>query len=640
MRNGEFRLNVEDIYRLDVLVARCRFETDIRYYDYRTGKYIPYLCTEPEENNTGLCVFHDENYLKDLQNREANEQNLRRKLSIKLAGSESLICIGYHLPDLSFEELQFDKSVNFSGAEFTGSANFCRARFTGRADFTRARFTGRADFRWAQFNKEANFQAEFREANFHGAHFTKTADFSRAQFRDSVEFHAARFTEAAYFSRATFRGIANFYGARFEREANFRSAHFTEVAYFTKAHFTEIANFPEAQFIGEINLSDTRFTGEVSMSKAEFRKRAVFYKTEFAEKSDFSGAKLVHADFPRAQFSEVDFSEAQFSEVDFSGTQFTKSADFYGAYFSEVQFLSYDHRKSHASFSGAQFAESAVFRNAQLTEIVHYRNVQLNKPEQIIFVDTNSNDLSQVSFLNTDISRARFGENVKWGNDFKILEERQIEISLESNEWVQHILLGPVFAVYRNLRENYEFRLRYDEAGELFIREMEMKRRYEMISSHSWKNIFRLKWRMNVIRQLEEKNTVEYSDWISRNFSLTGLYYHLSKYGQSFSRPALFGVGIVLFSTLLWLTQPNPAADFSFQNITIPQIITIPEMDNKTNIQIAFERGLTNFLPSLSFGTELNVGLLDVAFKIVGGAVTFGLIIIALRRKFERKFRH
>jgi hypothetical protein len=48
---------------------------------------------------------------------------------------------------------------------------------------------------------------------------------------------------------------------------------------------------------------------------------------------------------------------------------------------------------------------------------------------------------------------------------------------------------------------------------------------------------------------------------------------------------------------------------------------------------------LLYFLPSLSFGTD-TVGLLDVAFKIVGGAVTFGLIITALRRKFERKFRH
>ena len=117
------------------------------------------------------------------------------------------------------------------------------------------------------------------------------------------------------------------------------------------------------------------------------------------------------------------------------------------------------------------------------------------------------------------------------------------------------------------------------------------------------------------------------------------LYYHLSKYGQSFSRPTIFGIGIVLFSTLLWLTQPNPAANFSFQNVTIPEIGIVLGLD-KINIEVAFERGLTNYLPSLSFGSELNVGLLDVVFKILGGAVTFGLIIIALRRKFERKFRH
>ena len=66
----------------------------------------------------------------------------------------------------------------------------------------------------------------------------------------------------------------------------------------------------------------------------------------------------------------------------------------------------------------------------------------------------------------------------------------------------------------------------------------------------------------------------------------------------------------------------------------------ISQIANSSNLEVAFGRGLTNFLPSLSFGTPLNVGLLDVAFKIVGGAVTFGLIIIALRRKFERKFRH
>jgi hypothetical protein len=165
---------------------------------------------------------------------------------------------------------------------------------------------------------------------------------------------------------------------------------------------------------------------------------------------------------------------------------------------------------------------------------------------------------------------------------------------------------------------------------------MEIKRKYEIINSHSWKNAFRLKWKINRIRDKEKASISELvqSDWLRRNFSLTGLYYYLSRYGQSFLRPSLFGVGFVLFSTLLWSTQPNAGGDFLIYNITMLAI------GNTTNFGIALERGLTNFLPSLSFGTGTNVGLIDVVFKILGGAVTFGLIIIALRRKFERKFRH
>jgi hypothetical protein len=46
------------------------------------------------------------------------------------------------------------------------------------------------------------------------------------------------------------------------------------------------------------------------------------------------------------------------------------------------------------------------------------------------------------------------------------------EISLEST-----------MAVYRNLRENHEFRFRYDESSQFFIREMEIKRKYREICS-------------------------------------------------------------------------------------------------------------------------------------------------------------
>lgn len=109
-------------------MARCQFKVDIKYRDERTGKYIAYVCDEPAENilDSGLCIFHDENYLKDLKNKEANEQNVKNKLTEKIKKSESLICIGYHLPDLSFEQLHFDKSVNFSEAVFTGPVNFSK----------------------------------------------------------------------------------------------------------------------------------------------------------------------------------------------------------------------------------------------------------------------------------------------------------------------------------------------------------------------------------------------------------------------------------------------------------------------------------------------------------------------------------
>ncbi len=217
--------------------------------------------------------------------------------------------------------------------------------------------------------------------------------------------------------------------------------------------------------------------------------------------------------------------------------------------------------------------------------------------------------------MNTDISRVRFGEDVVWGDKFKIRDEREIESQIENDKLARNIKLRSVIAVYRNLRENYEFRMRYDEAGEFFIREMEMKRLYKEETKNGESRIRR-------------------NNRIIRNLSLTGLYYLLSKYGQSIFRPTMFGIGIVALSTLLWSIQPNAAGEFLVYNTNISQVV------NSSNLEVAFGRSLTNFLPSLSFGTQLNVGLLDVAFKIVGGAVTFGLIIIALRRKFERKFRH
>jgi hypothetical protein len=54
----------------------------------------------------------------------------------------------------------------------------------------------------------------------------------------------------------------------------------------------------------------------------------------------------------------------------------------------------------------------------------------------------------------------------------------------------------------------------------------------------------------------------------------------------------------------------------------------------------AFERSIADFIPLFPLGEGIKVGVIDYVIKIVGRAVTFGLIAIALRRRFERRYRH
>ncbi len=46
--------------------------------------------------------------------------------------------------------------------------------------------------------------------------------------------------------------------------------------------------------------------------------------------------------------------------------------------------------------------------------------------------------------------------------------------------------------------------------------------------------------------------------WLRRNFSLTGVYYHLSRYGEDLLRPILVGIAIVIVTMMFFVTQSDP----------------------------------------------------------------------------------
>lgn len=83
----------------------------------------------------------------------------------------------------------------------------------------------------------------------------------------------------------------------------------------------------------------------------------------------------------------------------------------------------------------------------------------------------------------------------------------------------------------------------------------------------------------------------------------------------------------------MWIpvAAPKPNTNYS-------KFVGLEKVRNPVHWMMAFERTMGDFIPLLSLPTDVKIGLLDYVIKIVGGAVTFGLIAIAIRRRFERKY--
>jgi Pentapeptide repeats (9 copies) len=241
----------------------------------------------------------------------------------------------------------------------------------------------------------------------------------------------------------------------FNKQVNFSHSKFQRID-FSSAKFSGGANFRAAKFSGITDFSAAKFSGGAIFHSANFSKEATFHSAKF------SGVATFHS----AKFSK----EATFPSAEFSGV-----AIFYLTRFSGVTI-----------FSASKFSGEADFRS-EFKDMAYFHYVLFEDGKKVLF---EAEDLTKVSFMNTDITRVRFSGRARWGqkDKFKVIEEEMLEEEA-LKESPQQISLGTVMAVYRNLRENYEYRLRYDEAGEFFIKEMELKRKYREVPTISSANL-------------------------------------------------------------------------------------------------------------------------------------------------------
>lgn len=586
-------------------VVFCAY-SDI-YTESLTHQTKIFRCDQLPIGNKRFCIFHDEDYItefKDLDSKNTIVKRFNRRLKNSLIDNRSLFCIGYHLPNIKIKE-NFDNAVYFHNAKFQ-KVDFSSCKFS-YVDFSQAIFADEADFSYTVYSYESYFQY---------ATFLGDVDFSDTKFSSVCWMFGTEFSSQAYFGHSKFLGETQFSRCIFN-ETSFFECEFSSAAYFSAVKFESEARFNKTTF---------SFTSE-------------FGNCDFSDVADFSDSKFL-------------------GDADFSSTVFPFNASF-----------------RNCRFSGSLTFNETEFSNEQ---IAYFNSVIFDRPNDVRFDIRN---MSHVSFLDTDVTGIRFSDKTTWGGDdgFRVIEEEWLENSIGNSD-KREVSFGGVLSVYRNLRENYEFRRRYDEAGKFFIREMELKRKYRLIPNVSNPKLrglstFRAKdMTEDAISKVESRT--KRKGWLRRNISLTGIYYHLSRYGEDLLRPSITGLAIVLLSTIFFVTQSDPYLipgiplnlidknDTSNTVYTVQPAASLGNDDNTTFLvvnsvssvyakyvgldkildleqwQKALDRSLVAFIPLLPPSSEIKVSLLDYLIKIVGGLVIFGLIAIALRRRFERKYYH
>ena len=372
----------------------------------------------------------------------------------------------------------------------------------------------------------------------------------------SVDLSKMRFDGQVYFQHAVFHGSADFKGASFEKEASFRECVFEEQASFERARFGE-----KADFFG------MRATG-----------RLFFKYAEFSDSALLTGCSILNGDFRHARFSEIVIRESEFTgDADFSNAEFNGHCDLTGSSFNRVKFR--EARFAMATVAGVEFNEKADFGLAAF-----------EKPEDVRF----DSDLTLVSFLDTDLSRVRFGSATVWNRGSEPVPYDVREFKEEP----KGRYLADALSVMRDLRDNYEYRLEYEGAGKLFVQEMEMKRQYE-----------------------DADGGARLRPWYWRWFSLTRVYGLSCRYGESLRRPSVLALSVFCGSVLFfWLDETHAYAG------------TCPLADSDK-----WSYALTRTLAGvLHWGCQ---EIPDYALRALSIPI-LGTVFVVLRRRFERRFRH
>jgi len=532
-------------------------------------------CLRGVVQGSGYCIFHLPDKEGELTERfeeaflcEVERQREAHPDYLDFTGFQfpTIVIFSINLPNIFFDNATFNMPCYF--CVFSGHPEniyfthiieeqlFLKPiTFEGTAGFLGATFEGDAGFYGATFEGDAGFDgAKFKEAWFDEAKFEGSARFHGAKFEGDAGFDGAKFKEA-WFDGTTFKGSARFLGATFEE-----------------------AWFNEAKFEGDAWFLGATFEGDAWFNEATFKGSAIFDGATFNSYAGFDGAKFEgSAWFLGAAFE----GDASFNTTNFNGLTTYKQICVH-----KVIGFAYTKISSLFNLEVNQWIKDNTDESIHLS-LIKIRRPSFSKGGKIIITGNTGkyeeNHISGISLIDSELKNVEFLDDqwIRLNPSERKMSVDEILLDLKTKRKIEadDVSAANTAQLYRRLRDNYEEAKRYEEAGDWFLGEMEIRRKHDPSPATR---------------------------------VLHTIYYILAKYGESVLLPFTWSI-LTISMTTIYLASSRG-------------ITSINKMFSEALLD-----ALLMFLPFKTPDSYLSL------FLHMVGALILSLHYIALRRKLERR---
>jgi uncharacterized protein YjbI with pentapeptide repeats len=535
---------------------------------------------------------------------------------LDVAGDGEAAFDEFVFPQVQWEGKRFRAKCRFDSAVFWLDPELDRVVFERDVSFTFARFEIGGSFRHMEAKGKCNFMgAKFTyQAYFSDVIFGRTADFSIATFSHEAHFERSRFGDGVVFSRTCFGEAAVFYSTNFGAYADFGDCQFSALLTCIGAKFSGPATFEKGLFAGQVKCVNAEFLKHVNWTGASFADSCDFDGAKFSEVAYFTDAKFAgDADFARASFGrDAEFRDAVFSAnvsyrwATFSGPGLWEGCKFLaGAQFRGTIFEAHSAEDASAVFALAQFA----------------------KPKEVVFDEV---DLSRVLFHDSEVSEVRFSPSVRWGDRDNragaMICEELIDLT---GRFGKKMVRGgsrdyrAVAKIYQQLKKNYDASLDYWTADQFHFGEMEMKR----LAVDGNGPLYGLR------------------KWFLPRFGLVAWYRYASDYGNSYGKPLVWMVTLLVVFAALYalpgvgLARSGVSGSETYANVWQAKLTMAQNLGLELEL---VGRGLlaaidvAGFQKSPEYSPAYPWGRVLAIVETVLTSTLFGLFLLAIRRQFRR----